>query len=150
MRTCHLLAALTLSALVGGCGQTSFPTTNTAAPIVWIEKGIAQEGVKIDLGYRSSQEKGNQIIEPIAAITREGKSVANAMVFCSLVSADPAKNKSDEVATYYKASNVEEPAHYGHQKLEVLPGISHNILRFRIILPGIDQDWTHDLKVELK
>src|SRR5947207_2222454 len=98
MRICFLLAALILSASVGGCGQTSPPSANTAAPLVWIEKGISQEGMKIDLGYRSHQGTVERTIEPIAAITEGGKPVANAMVFCSLLSADGEKKQGEEMA----------------------------------------------------
>jgi hypothetical protein len=81
--------------------------------------------MKISLGHRGQ--------EPVAAITQDGQPVANAMVFCS----------SGEVATVYESPNGKESGLY-------LPNDSQRRVRFRIVLPEMEKEWTRDIEIPVK
>lgn len=49
--------------------------------------------------------------EPPVSITRDGKAVADAKVFNSLISADGTEVVRQEVATVYEPESADEPAH---------------------------------------
>ena len=92
--------AFGLSVLLAGCGGSSLQPTPAPSPVTkpvtWIEQDIEHEGMKISLGHRGQ--------EPVAAITRDGQPIANAMVFCTLLSA------GGEVATVYESPSGKGPA----------------------------------------
>lgn len=119
--------------LLAGCGENASQPPAApppaANPVTWIEQDIEHEGMKISLGHRGQ--------EPVAAITRDGQPVANAMVFCTLLSA------GGEVATVYESPAGTEPGLYA-------PGSQQLQIRFRIVLPEVEKEWTREIAIPLK
>ncbi len=149
MRKLLALMVLMLT-LVAGCTCNSPDSSATAEPIVWVEKGITHEDVVIDLGYRDSGNGSVRRIEPVAKITRKGKPVANALVFSSLVSDRASNSAGEESATVYEHSPGSNAAHYTAGKLQLPDGTAQSVMRFRVVLPGSEKDWTRDVTVQLK
>jgi hypothetical protein len=138
--------------LLAGCGgnssQPSPAPPSTTKPLTWIEKDIQHEGMTISLGYRGPAEGGERGVEPIATIIRDGQSVANAMVFCSLLSADD-QAMGDEAATLYEPPAGKEPGLYTAGKMKLPDEGSRCTVRFRIVLPESEQDWLRDVEIPL-
>lgn len=141
-----LILVLNILLMSAGCMSNSSVNSKVPLPLMWTEEGIKHEGVTIALGYRSSQES-DRSIEPIAAITRDGAPVANAMVFCSLVSADGGEVIGEESATVYEPASGKTPALYGQAKLNPSQKNALYVVRFRVLLPDIDQAWTREVKI---
>ena len=134
-----------LAAALVGCGSFSTPSTQVQKPVHWLEQGIDHEGTRIDLGYRG--ERTSAEIEPVAVITRQGKPVSDAMVFVQLVSADGKETFGDEAATVYEPGVGKAPALYAPGPLKVSEGDASRVVRFRVVLPEVDVDWTRDVKL---
>ena len=124
--------------LLAGCGSTTNAPPSPPPPppgpaATWVESDIEHEGAKIALGHRGD--------EPVAAITRDGKPVANAMVFCTLLTAE-GEPADEEVATTYEPAAGKDPPLYvtGSWKR---PAIGPVAVRFRVVLPDAERDWTH-------
>ena len=117
--------------------------------VVWVEKGIAHEDVVIDFGYRNEVADGVRWIEPVAVITRDGKPVANAMVFNSLASAGGG-SVTEEVATRYTPSPDSDTAWYAQGKLLLSDDTAECAVRFRIVLPSSQQAWTREITLPAK
>jgi hypothetical protein len=160
MRTffASMTATLSLAALLAGCGSN--PESSPALPakpgaaekhssVVWIERDIEHEGSMISLGYRD-QSKADTPLEPVTAITRDGKPVADAMVFNRLVDADTGDGLGDEVATIYEPSPGSDPAIYAQGKLKRPDSTKKCKVRFRVVLPNVDQEWQRDVELPVK
>lgn len=100
-----------------------------------MEQDIEHEGAEISLGRRGE--------EPVAAITRDGKPVANAMVFCSPLDGD-GKPIGDEAATTYEAAAGNAPPLYVTDP-RARPASGPLLIRFRIVLPDAEQEFTRDI-----
>ncbi len=139
-----LLAAL----LLAGCyRQPATPPAEPSAaanPPVWIEENLVHDGTKISLGYRGPHAHAGEAIEPLAKITRAGQPVASAMVFDGLVSVDGKPTADPDVATAYDRSL------YGQAKLPIPAGANQCVVRFRVLLPQRDEEWTRDIVIELE
>ena len=149
------LSALVLTLLVSvGCQRSSSenatdiktPTT----PPTWLEQGLEVEGRSISLGYRGSPPRAGESLEPTVAITQDGKPVAEAMVFLRLVAADGQTFLGDEVATVFEPATAGNVACYAQGKLRMPEKGDAAAIRFRLILPGRDEDWTKDLVLPSK
>jgi len=141
---------LCLPALLAGCAGNSPVTPEAQEPLAWIEKGIVHKGVEITLGHRGKSAGAERWVEPVVSITHEGEPVANAMVFNSLVSTDGSKVIGDEVATVYEPPSGKEPALYAQGKLKPPTGSWPCVVRFRIVLPDIEEQWTRDIEIPLR
>jgi hypothetical protein len=122
-----------------------------AAPnITWIEKGISHAGAVIRLGVCQPSAKSTNV-EPVAAIEREGKPVAGAMVFVQLLAAIEGKkaggDSASELTTVYKPGGEKTPAIYSPGKLARSKSGAEAIARFRIVLPGVDEDFVRDIVI---
>jgi len=150
----NLLASFALATLLAGCGSNPPDTPGKPGPaetppaVTWVEKEIEHAGNTISLGVRA-EPKSTSSLEPVVAITRDGKPVDNAMVFDRLVSADDGQPRGDEVATVYEPAAGSEPALYAQGKL-AWPEAGKCKVRFRIVLPNVDEDWQRDVELPLK
>lgn len=169
IRTSLVSAALTLT-LLAGCvpvsrKQSDAPPDinansdsaksvasedNVTNQVVWVEKGMTQEDVEIDLGYRRQVVNDVLWLEPVAVITRDGTPVADAMVFNRLNLTKSNDEGADELATLYGHAADSDILCYAHGKLRVPAGVSQCAIHFRIVLPDGQQTWTYDLPVLLK
>lgn len=152
-------ALFMLTALLAGCGSNSPVPAPSPGPaetpskqpaVQWIEEGVEHQGRTISLGYRLPTADAEREIEPVAAITQEGKPAADAMVFSKLVSVDGEAADGKEAATLYEAASGKAPAIYGQGKLKLPAAANRCVVRFRIVLPDSDQDWERELEIPLK
>jgi hypothetical protein len=144
--------AIGIAALVVGCGRSfTPPAAAPPPPLLWVEEGIERAGMKISLGYRGATATVDRSVEPVAAITHNGEPVAGAMVFTSLVrGGSDATNReptTDEVATVYEPAGEQTPALYASGKLHLPDGQSPHAVRFRIVLPGADEDFMREISL---
>ncbi len=138
---------LSLAALIAGCGSRAPHPAAASESIVWVEQGIAHDGFVIDLGYRGELSNSSSVVEPVAAITRDGKSVANAMVFTRLSSPGDQTTVGQEMATVYEPSSAKNPPIYAGGRLQVPEGASLDVVQFRIVLPDVEQDWVREMAI---
>jgi len=156
-----------VTAFVSGCGRSGQPVdaeTPVAAEepesghahshegddaLVWVEENIEHDGFLLALGHHAKHLHAGSFVEPAVSITRDGAAVADAGVFNSLVSADGMKVIRREVATVYEPETSDEPAHYAQGKLHLPRGSSQFIIRFRIALPGAEDELTRDITIEV-
>jgi len=105
--------------------------------VTWVESDIEHEGAKIALGRRGD--------EPVTAITRDGKPVANAMVFCTPLTAD-GEPADDEAATTFEPAAGKDPPLYvtGPWKR---PASGPAPVRFRIVLSNAEGDFTRAIDI---
>jgi hypothetical protein len=154
--TLLLFAAVSLS----GCGQktkTADTKTKTAHPhvheggdaLVWGEEGIKHEGFVIALGHHGKHLHAGKFVEPAIMVTRDGADVADAKVFNSLVASDGKEIIRKEVAAVYEPKSEDEPAHYAQGKLHLPKGSKGFILRFRLVLPGVAEEFVRDIPIEI-
>ena len=156
-----------VTAFVSGCGVSSQP--EDAGPpesagepksghshshegddaLVWVEENIEHEGFLLALGHHAKHLHAASFVEPAVSITRDGEAVADAEVFNSLVSADGTEVIREEAATIYEPETEEEPAHYAQGKLHLPKGSKQFLIRFRIALPGAQEDLTRDITIEV-
>lgn len=141
---------LSLPALLAGCTGNSPAPSETQPPLAWVEKDIVHEGTKISLGHRSHPHNAERWLEPVATISRDGKPVANAMVFNSLLAADGSQVVVEEVATVYEPPAGESPGLYAQGKMKLPPASSPSVVHFRIVFPDSEQEWTRDIELPLK
>lgn len=146
MRMSLISAAFLSLALLSGCSCNSQPVSPGIAAPVWLEEGIEHEKTTISLGQRGERLDAERWVEPVAAITRDGKSVASAMVFTSLISADGTVIV-DEAATVYESTGEDGPGLYTPGKLEPPAGSTPHAVRFRIVLPEVEEEWTREVEV---
>jgi hypothetical protein len=161
MQNCVVsLSLLLMLAVFSGCGSHATtpvdqPRSGDAVqqpqtPVKWVEQGIEHDGAQISLGYRGPPPSDGGTIEPVASVTRAGKPVADAMVFTRLVSPGGSELKGDELATVYETSSDSEANLYTPGKLKLPHRASKCDVRFRIVLPDDEQDWTRDIEIPMK
>jgi hypothetical protein len=166
---------LLVTAFVGGCGGSSPPAddgtgdqTTGEKPaaeqpasetghshegddaLVWVEEDIEHEGFVLALGHHGKHLHALMNVEPAVSITRDGVAVADAKVFNSLVSADGEEVIREEVPTIYEPETDEEPAHYAQGKRHIPKGSAQFIIRFRIELPGVEDELTRDITIDIE
>jgi hypothetical protein len=146
------LAALLLSSLIiplGGCARASPDPGAAAPPLVWGEKDIEFRGATIDLGFRDAALSAGRSVEPVATITRNGASVPGAMVFIALIpspgSASDNERLIDEAPARYEPPGQQSPALFTAGELPLPEGAAPPAVRFRIVLPDADEDFTREI-----
>ncbi|MBT4864972.1 MAG: hypothetical protein HON53_07640 [Planctomycetaceae bacterium] len=164
------LLLVTVTAFVGGCGESDPPTdagtgdqTAVEQPaaghphsheggdaLVWVEEDVEHEGFVLALGHHGKHLHAAEFVEPAVSITRDGAAVADAKVFNSLVSADGEEVIREEVPTIYEPETEDEPAHYAQGKLHLPKGSAQFIIRFRIELPGVKEELTRDITIDVE
>lgn len=141
------LCTLTVFALIStGCPKAPSATTATDDPkIQWVEEGIEHEGYTIALGYRKATADANEV-EPVASIQRDGAPIAGAMVFVRLLKsgASDAPPAADLPTTYH-AAEESDSAFYSAGPLPSGDGGTSPSVAFRIALPDVTTDFTHEL-----
>jgi hypothetical protein len=152
MRNAFLSVVLaTLSITFAGCPRSASSTRAVEEPAIeWVQKELAHGDAKIALGIREEAPNGKLSLEPVAAITRDGQPVAGAMVFVSLVAPgeDSANaGSASEVATVYQPASGQTPALYSPVPLDLPGGKAPSAVRFRIVLPSADSDFTHEISL---
>ena len=98
--------------------------------LVWVEENIEREGFVLALGHHAEHLHVASFVEPAVFITRDKEAVADSQVFNSLVSANGLKVIRQEAVT----------AHVFEQFIN----------RFRIVLPGAEDELTPENTVEVK
>lgn len=154
--------ALLVGATLAGCNQEmtlEVPATQTEEhahvhegddALVWVEEDFEHEGYQISLGHHGEHLHAASFVEPAVAITRDGRAVADAKVYNSLLAADRAEVLREEVATVYEPETPEEPAHYAQGGLHLPKGSEQLVIRFRIELPGATTPLTRDITVHVE
>ncbi len=117
--------------------------------LLWL-KQINEQGYDLSLGHHGSSLLAGSQVEPAVQITREGKPVADAKVFNSLLDSDSHTILAEEVATVYEPPAGDEPSHYAQGSLKIPSGTRQAILRYRIILPEGRGEHTYDVPVAVK
>ncbi len=151
-----------ITVFVAGCGETS-PPVNTEATeggpthsheggdeLVWVGEDIEHDGFVLKLGHHGDHWHAGEAVEPAVSITRDGEAVPDAKVFNSLVSADGMETVGAEIATIYEPETDDEPAHYAQGNLKLPEESNQVIIRFRIALPGVDDELTRDMTIEVE
>jgi hypothetical protein len=157
IRKVFLISVLCLS----GCPRTSDNTvarapaenaTNSENPdsVTWIERDLEVEGIKIAVGHRLRLGKPVSWREPVVVITKNGKPVANAMVFCQLVSPDGPSTFGEEEATVFEPASHGDPACYAPGKSMLPEDADSAVIRVRVILPERDQEWSSEFPILLE
>ncbi|MCH8922406.1 MAG: hypothetical protein IIA67_04580 [Planctomycetes bacterium] len=78
----------------------------------------------------------------------DGSPVEDADVYNSLLAEDKTKVLVKEVAAKHEEAGNGEPAHYAQGHLDVPAGTTKAYIRFRIKLPGIDEEFTSDVLIK--
>ncbi len=112
----------------------------------WAKKDVEQDGFAISLGHHGKHFHIGDAIEPAVMIVRDGKVVADAEVYNSLVSADGQTILVEEVKTVFEPETGTEPAHYAQASLKIPEGAEKFRIRYRIKLPGIAEDASMDIE----
>ena len=156
--TLPVIALLILvTASVSGCGASSQPKDKGGHAhshegddaLVWVSENIEHEGYLLALGHHGKQLHAASFVEPAVSITREGAAVADAKVYTGLISADGMQVIRQEAATVYEPESEDEPAHYAQVKLHLPKGSKQFLIRFRIVLPGAENELTRDITIEV-
>ena len=148
------LVLVIVSVISGGCTNDSPRKTSSSAHVAvkseweWLEADNQVEGMTIALGHRHRETSGSGWLEPAAAITKNGTSVADAMVFTAFISADGQVIR-DELATVFEPSSDDAPAVYTPGKQRVPESRTSLAVRYRIILPGVAEEWTRDVTIKV-
>ena len=106
--------------------------------LVWEGEPQSHAGATILIGHHAKVLHAGTEVEPAVSIMREGKSVADAKVFNSLLSEDGKTVLADEVPTVYEPESADEPAHYAQGGLMIPKDAMKIVIRFRIEIPGAD------------
>jgi hypothetical protein len=120
------------------------------ADVLMWRKEVSEQGFTIALGHHGVTLLAGSKVEPAVQITREGKPVADAKVFNSLLDADGKSVLEEEWATVYEPPTSEEPAHYAQAALKIPPGTREVTLRYRIVLPEGKGERTYDVPIPVK
>ena len=164
-----------VTAFIGGCGESDPPAddgtgdqTAVEPPtgeqpaaghphsheggdaLVWVDDDIEHEGFVLGLGHHGKHLHAAAFVEPAVSITRDGTAVADAKVFNSLVAADGMEVIREEIPTIYEPETEDEPAHYAQGKLHLPKGSAQFIIRFRIELPGVEDELTRDITIDVE
>lgn len=148
---------LLVTTFVHGCHESNQPQDQGGHAhshegddaLVWVEKNIEYERFLLALGHHGKHLHAASFVEPAVSITRDGEAVADAKVFNSLISADGTEVIRQEVATVYEPESAEEPAHYAQGKLHLPKGAQQFLIRFRIVLPGAENELRRDIPIEV-
>ncbi|HUS39703.1 MAG: hypothetical protein WBF93_10625 [Pirellulales bacterium] len=98
------------------------------------------EGHQIKLGRHGLVIHSGHDVEAAVQILHDGKPVADAEVFATLLDADGKTVLAAEMAAVFEEATEEEPAHYGQASLAVPADQEQVIIRYRIVLPGDASD----------
>jgi hypothetical protein len=153
-RSTHFAALLLTILGASGCTRTasesSIEEASAESSAVWLEEDLEFEGMTIAFGHRGRHVRAGDWLEPIVAITKDGKPLVDAMVFNQLVTTDDPSTISDEVATVFEPASGGTPACYAQGKLQ-LPGEVRSVaVRVRIVLPEIDEVWSKDFIIAMQ
>jgi len=118
--------------------------------LVWQRENIDHAGFTISLGYHGIRLHQGEQVEPAISITRDGRPVADAQVFNSLLDAETKSPIADEVATVYEPPTEMEPAHYAQGGLKLPSDADRVIIRYRMILPDDGGQWVQDVAIALE
>jgi len=145
MRFCAAIC-LMICSTIAGCGRRP---GGEADGITWVEKGVDRNDVTIDFGYRTPPKSGSRFgggaVEPVARITRDGVPAADAMVFVSLAAPKGEQNVADEEPTVYEFSQQTADAYYAQALLNPPSDKAECVVKFRIVLPDGENEWTHEV-----
>lgn len=130
-----------------GCHSRSADRPAARPEVVWVEDDIPHDDVRISLGYRPVRSDDGTLPHPVARITRDGEPVANAMVFCGIVSGDSGEKVGDEVATEYRSSPAADTGYYVQSGLQWPENGVRYRIRYRIVLPDSEQVWTREMSL---
>jgi len=117
--------------------------------LIWVEENIEHDRFILALGHHGKHLHATSFVEPAVSITHDGVAFADARVLNSLVSVDGTEVIREEVATIYEPESENEPAHYAQGKLHLPKGFSQLIIRFRIVLPGVANELTRDITIDV-
>ena len=117
--------------------------------LVWVQSDIEDGDFMISLGHHGVHFHGGDEIEPAVTITRDGKDVADAVVFNSLSAEDGQTVLAEEKPTVFEPKTEDEPAHYAQGALLIPKDAKKYVIRFRIKLPGIDAESAYDIEQEI-
>lgn len=115
--------------------------------LVWRQEGIEEGDYTITLGHHGTELHAGEPVEPAVMITTDGKDVADAKVFNSLLVGE--KTVAKETPTVYEPKTAEEPAHYAQGELVVPKGADQVTVRYRIVLPG-GEEKSYDVPIDVK
>lgn len=117
--------------------------------LTWRREGIRHQGYQFALGHHGEDLHAGHAVEPAVGITRDGKPVADAQVFNSLLAADGQTVLAKESRTVYEPPTADEPAHYAQGNLTVPRDVDRLVIRYRIVLPRGDGETSYDVPVEV-
>lgn len=106
--------------------------------LVWEGEPKSHAGTTILIGHHAKVLHAGAEVEPAVSIMRDGKAVADAKVFNSLLSEDGQSVLAKEMPTVYEPESADEPAHYAQGGLMIPKDIKKVVIRFRIEIPGTD------------
>lgn len=145
---CVAIGLVMIAALVG-CWRSTNSIPGGGPPPVWVEKEIEHAGMTLSLGYRGDAPQAGKAFEPVAMITRDGRPVADAMVFVSLLDGAEADAGEDQ-ATVYEISQDRKAGHYAQGELQAPAGAQSCTVRFRIVFADAQEDWTRDVEMPVQ
>ncbi len=138
-----------------GCAnrQSSEPEQAAVTPLVWSVEGIEFHGATIRLGYRAATTSADRSVEPVAAISRGGAPVPDAMVFITLIAtgseaggeAREEQATDNESATLYEPPDQQTPGLYTAGRRQRPDDSETHAVRFRVVLPEIEEDFTREI-----
>jgi hypothetical protein len=163
------IKAVSIAALLGtiGCQDGQAPVAETtqtqevsaavqtghthgdADKLVWVRSDIEDGDFLISLGHHGEHFHGGDEIEAAVSISRGGEDVSNAVVHNSIVTEEGETVLCDEQATVFEPKTDEEPAHYAQGGLTIPQETPRFLIRFRIQLPGVDAESTHDITLDV-
>ncbi len=159
MRSSLPITALVMlaTAIAGGCRESNRPEDQSEHAhshegddaLIWVEENIEHDRFILALGHHGKHLHATSFVEPAVSITRDGVAIADARVFNSLISADGTNVIREEVDTIYEVETEDEPAHYAQGKLHLPKGFRQLIIRFRIALPGVANELTQDITIDV-
>jgi hypothetical protein len=148
VRSALLLCSLLIP--LGGCTGRPSPDADAASPLLnWSGEAIEFRGAKIRLGFRGAAGTADRSMEPVANITRDGAPVPGAMVFIALIAssgkASDAERLLEEAPAIYELPTQQTPALYTTGKRQLPDGVVPTAVRFRIVLPEAEEDFTREI-----
>ena len=114
--------------------------------LVWSKKDLDVEGYKISLGHHGDHFHFGDKIEPAVIITKDGNDVADAEIFNSMITKEDQSVLVEEVKLVFEPKTDAEPAHYAQGEMTIPKGKGDVMIRFRIKLPGSENDSVHDIE----
>lgn len=136
-----IAAILWLTAV--GCNPAAAPVKSgknpPETPAVWLERGLKIDDMTVEIGYRNREG-----IQPVIAITKEGKPVADAMVFVQLLSTGEQAQSSPELATVFETDGQGKSVYCTPTGIS---GGEFKGMRWRVIFAGKEQEWTQEVEI---